>query len=224
MTLRYTLRTLLILLTILAILVGGWAERGRRQARAMKILADARSTGHYDFQFKSGQWSWEEFDGRRTSPAPPWLLQSLGPDYFHRVLSVTIWRHEDLRPLATLRSLEAVFYRTADSTDEDLRQIAALPELRYLKIEPLHWVSDSPPPAGWGHVTDHGLACLAAAPKLATINLQMEEVSDTGLFALGSMRALRSVTLRPKRDMTTPAGREQLRRSLQLELLEIQTP
>ncbi len=223
--LRFTLRSLLLALTAVALVFGVWINRGQRQTAAVHAIQRDRAQVSYDYQFRNGTWSSTEYDANGASPFPQWLVKALGPDYFHRVIEVHLFKSESLPHLERLNGLEAVIYRTAHATDDDLRYLAALPELRYIKIRPTYvFLSDSALPAGFGHITDQGLERLGAATKLATIDLHMEEVTDAGLNAIGKMPSIQNVNLRVKCDDTTQTGRDNLRTSRNLAVLEIVQP
>lgn len=116
---QYSLRSFLILLTALAVWLGIVVQRAREQREAVKAI-DALGGGvYYDWHGPPG--SQLENTG---PPAPAWLRQLVGDDYFQQAISVNFARliadtpDGYIEPLPHLR-------------DEDIR--ALIPSLRQLR-------------------------------------------------------------------------------------------
>jgi hypothetical protein len=88
-----------------------------------------------------------------------------------------------LREVADVEGITALNLSGSKAvTDEGLRQLARLPNLKHLDLD------------GTG-VTDRGLAVLRELPKLERISLAMTRVTDAGVAHVGSCDDLREVNL-----------------------------
>src|SRR5262245_17910828 len=82
--LRFSLRTLLLALTLACVALGWWVHKAERQRRAVAAIRAAGGYVEYDY----------ERDGRRrglrnpTPPGPVWLHSVVGVDYFADVYEV----------------------------------------------------------------------------------------------------------------------------------------
>src|SRR3954468_2336054 len=79
--LRFSLRTLLILITAISIWLGLRVNAARRQARAVaEIKSRPVASVRYDFETKA------KAGEKPTSWMPQWILARTGPDLFHNVV------------------------------------------------------------------------------------------------------------------------------------------
>src|SRR5215471_6511645 len=109
---RFSLRTLLAGVAIVAVLIWIPVRRAREQRQAVDEILRRGGTVRFDFE-KTGA----------TEPAgPAWLRRLLGDDYFRTVdevfldgLAVT---DDDLKILGGLPSLERVFLRNCSKIDD----------------------------------------------------------------------------------------------------------
>ena len=78
---QFRLRTLLILTTIIAILLGWWSHKARQQREAVAAVQAARGRIQYDFQNRK----------LKEPPRwPKWLVSGIGVDYFANVHGVDL--------------------------------------------------------------------------------------------------------------------------------------
>src|SRR5262245_8259132 len=97
--LRFSLRTMLVLITALCIWLGFQVNAARRQREAVTAILNAGGIVAYDYQVVSrrqrtslapGISSWQDysFDSGRATPGPKWLRQYIGDDYFRTAVGV----------------------------------------------------------------------------------------------------------------------------------------
>src|SRR5262245_21299145 len=131
--LRFTLRLLLGLVTLLCIGLGVWTHRAREQRRIVEKIE--RSGGIADYDYLRVR------DGSIIdhSPLPPWLINLLGQDFFHNVTSVGVHKTKDLvRALARLPRLQSVMIKVSELDDDDLEPVTYLGGVQTLVIHRDH--------------------------------------------------------------------------------------
>jgi hypothetical protein len=218
--LRFSLRTLLVVMTLLCVWVGIRANAGRRQREAVEAIKSAGGTVVYDYQYvpRAKPTGLPLFDYRVDFDAQPpisfWLRMALGDDCFRTVVAVYF---NDPKP---------------NIAKAEFDQIAALPALRQFVLGP-----DQP---GWKiegsdlaalaepnqlevlqlfgtHVTGDMLAQLHSLTKLTAVTISNSDFDDAAMEQIGKMTNLRSLDL----DGTevTDAGIRQLRNLTKLKQL-----
>ncbi|HVX16288.1 MAG TPA: hypothetical protein VHC22_34195 [Pirellulales bacterium] len=122
--LQFGLRTLLVVTTAVAIWLGFYVERARRQQAAVRAIRAAGGWVHYDFQEQppgSGT-----FDIQARPGLPAWLVDRIGEDFLFTVVDVNLvysndsGRHED----------------NLNVSGDTLRHVADLPKLKKLLQQP----------------------------------------------------------------------------------------
>src|SRR5690242_160777 len=141
---RFSLKTLLLAVTILCVWLGSKVHDARRQRRAVEILEKAGAHIWFDYQ--------EIPDGFTTNSAPAgpvWLREFLGDEFFRDVVSVGVANSSisqgDFEEIANLPGLKGlmlwnVAIENADNSvrpinDEDLRVFDRLCNLTDFTIE-----------------------------------------------------------------------------------------
>ncbi|MEK6246894.1 MAG: hypothetical protein N2C12_01865, partial [Planctomycetales bacterium] len=81
--LRFSLLTLLILITVIAVAFGWWSHGARMQREA--VVAFEAEGGRIKYDFEA-----EELDGPIYWPWPRWLVAWLGKDYFCNVVGLDL--------------------------------------------------------------------------------------------------------------------------------------
>jgi len=181
---QFSLKTLLVGLTVLCIGPGGYVAYEQRKAkREEEAVFAVEENGGVVYR----------------DPAVPvrtaMLRQILGDDSFARVDEVRFFgTHETdagLVHLADLTKLESLYLSRTHVTDEGLRHVARLKGLKVLVL------SDTP-------TSDDGLAHLAGMVNLQTLWLAFTHVSDAGLVHLAGLRGLTDLSL--ARTQVTDSG------------------
>jgi len=176
---RYSLRTLLIALTIFGVWLGLRVNSARRQAQAVAQIRQRRGGSvQYDFELTA--------DSRANAKSakswvPAWIIARTGPDLFHSVLSVRM-DHFDGRPQRLVdNDLEAGEPQDRTRVTALRRHLAALPRLRSLELNVGPEASDE---------------CLAAVSELSDLErLYCCNVTDAGVAHLASLRRLRILVI-----------------------------
>ncbi len=182
--LRFSLRSLLIAITVLAVL-SVWL--GFERAAARKQMLAIKNLGP-------------------TSPEvyakPRWVWTILEPKAPGRVVGLAIRSNqaadEQLVPIADLSDLVWLDVVETQITDAGLEKLTGLQKLERLRID-----STS--------LTDAGLAHLTKFPKLHQLNLECTKITDAGLLELAKMPSLKEVYV--PGENVTPAGIERLRQA-----------
>ena len=92
--LRFSLRTLLLLIMALCVWLGIQVNAARRQKEAVAVIEKVGATVIYDYQVllppAGATWLRRVVDHQQLPPGPTWLRQQIGDDYFRTVVSVFI--------------------------------------------------------------------------------------------------------------------------------------
>lgn len=167
---QYSLRTLLIVMTIIAVGLGWWSHKARQQREAVAALEKAGGLAVYDFQ-------------ERQLDKPPywprWLIGILGIDYFADVTAAgsteifpaLAMTNAALEPLGALPRLRALNLDTTQISDEGMQHLKRFHALEWLNLNSTQ-------------VTDAGLEQLKDLRGLKELNLTQTRVTDAGVKRL----------------------------------------
>ena len=162
---QYSLRTLLILTTVVAALFAWWSDRGRQQRAAVAAIKVAGGNITYDFEAQN-------FSAPRRWPV--WLVNRLGVDYFAHVVMVHFGAsgatNNDLKRLGSLVGLRSLDLHETSVTDAGLEQLS-LTALQFLDLRHTK-------------VTDAGLEQLKELRTLQYLSLGGTRVTDVGVAGL----------------------------------------
>jgi hypothetical protein len=205
--LQYSLRTLLVATTLLAIACSWLAVKllqARRQREA--VVALEKLGGHviYHWQLDAqGQWL-----RNPQRPGRTWLRGLLGDDLFQSVHTVelddTQITDAGLALLERLSQLRNVHLGGTPITDVGLEHLKNISQLQYL------FLAGTP-------VTDAGLEHLKGLSELQELWISDTRVTSAGLEHLKGLRQLHTLDLR--RTQVTDAGLDHLKTLSQLHLL-----
>ncbi len=159
-------------LMILTLLIGaclGWIIRDARiQRDSVAAIKRAGGMVHYD-------WAWHNgvINIYGKPPAPRWLVDRLGVDYFGHVTSVSIWNlkspDQGLAQVANLTRLEALMIQGGlRLSDSGLVGMNRLTNLRVLDLANTT-------------VSDSGLAHVKTVTTLRSLDLRMTSVTAAGV-------------------------------------------
>lgn len=191
--LRFSVRTLLVLLTFLCYgQLAVQAKRARDQKHVVAAILDIGGSVRYDWQPSV----YDLHDRRvqielaaqagRPKPTfidepcgPAWLRNLIGDEFFQHVAEVQLIgtnvytgrvpiSEEALTHITSVRELEGLILTTTDTSDADLEQIGKLRSLQYLLI--LN-----------GPITDAGLVHLRSLHNLVELQVRETEVTQEGV-------------------------------------------
>ena len=184
--LRYSLRTALLVVLVLSVWMGWQANRAARQRGAVAALGEFDAIVMYDFQefgFPNSSSRVEGFMANggfeqhysRTPTDPQWLVDLLGVDALHRVVSVWIkdesFDDSDMARLAALPHLKRVYLFGTNITDRGLAHLQEHNDLEILELDRTK-------------VTDAGLAHLRGLDKLEFLGANGTGVTREGARGL----------------------------------------
>lgn len=168
---RFTLRTLLVAVTILCVWMGWKVQRAKKQREAIATIRNAVSPAYVPML--NIYYDWQERPGRVIIPStktdaevvvtsshllPDWFRNALGEEYFQEVVAVEI--------------------PEADDPTEIVRALAKLPELKYVRIF-------------FPGIDDNDVGMLAGIRKLDSLYLFDPQITDKGIEQLHRCSSLR---------------------------------
>ncbi|MEX0613622.1 MAG: hypothetical protein WD229_16005 [Pirellulales bacterium] len=176
--LQYSLRWLLVIVTLSGIGLGLVVRRAERQRKA---VAEVRASGE----------AWYKFEVspppavRGELPGPDWLCRLLGVDYFAEVTNATLAfsaTDATVAHLSGLTSLKELSLYGTRVTDPGLAHLSGLTSLQWLSLDRTQ-------------VGDAGLAYLSGLTSLQVLWLDGTQVGDAGLAHLSGLTSLRELSL-----------------------------
>ena len=201
--LRWGLRSLMCLIAIAAVWLAWISNQARVQRNAVAAIEKAGGKVFYDYQIKTV--SGANFDDytpntKGVSSVPGWLLNRLGPDYFHDVKMVILFGEADpwMPDVAHFtKLLEIDFFparkpgaQTIGPTDKGMSYLQGLTNLRHVKLS----VNTTNGILG-SAITGEGLAALKNARKMQILELKRARLVDSDLSLLKEMSDLRYLEL-----------------------------
>jgi hypothetical protein len=186
--LRYSLRTGLIVVTLLCVWLAFESIRARRQKAAVEQIAAHAGVAIFDYEF-------DDKDQRikdAQPPGPEWIRKAVGDDYFRKVkvvdLSYGSRRRESGQAEVVDDDALAIFAHLTDVTtveisnnqaitDKGLVHLAGLKKLQTL------YLYDT-------RVEGDGLRHIARLPALTSLHLGYTPLTDEGLRQVGQMTQL----------------------------------
>lgn len=174
--LKFTLKTLLLVMTVFGVWLGSKVQRANKQRLAVEQIEQLGGNVVYSYELIDA-YSWKR--SNKPMPGPKWLRNLIGDDYFVRVAYVKQPRgHGEASYLSSLPDIERIDLQSTPITDDDL---VHLRDMRNLKS--LH-CSDS-------QIKGPGLKHLSNCKDLRSLDLrhtQEEEVELTHLEALQKLK------------------------------------
>jgi predicted negative regulator of RcsB-dependent stress response len=172
---QFSLKTLLVVLTLLCLGPGGYVAYEQRKAREQKAAVEAI----------------EKLGGKvetnnKVPGRSPMLRQILGDESVGNVVSVTLNDTDvtdaGLVHLSGLKGLKHLSLNKTQVTDAGLQHLSGLKELTYLCLD-------------GRQMTESGLRHLAGLKELKYLQLQDPELTDAGLVHLAKLKGLKSLFL-----------------------------
>jgi hypothetical protein len=202
---RYSLRTLLVMMTVACVVLTVWLNQLLRQRTAVRRfyeLTARRPNSHGESLVTMGY----RYDGKDQYYKPvacKWLHPLVGEEAFGEVTGVqllgTSAADDDLRYLADVPTVERVLLSNTLVTDAGLVYLQSCPKLRMLTLDGLP-------------ITDDGLTQLLVLQDLESLSLNRTKITDKGLEQLAKLPKLKELWLR--NTAITDAGYQRLDASL----------
>ncbi len=168
---RYSLRTLLLVVTVFCIWMGITVKRARDQERAVATIEDVGGSVLYDYQIASPS----PFPPGPSPPGPKWLRDLIGIHYFDSVAAVLLVgpgvNDECFAAIKRFTDLEILSLFQTKVTDVGLEHLKGLTNLQRLYLNNTR-------------VTDAGLEHLKGLTDLQRLDLMNTNVTDEGIKKL----------------------------------------
>jgi Leucine-rich repeat (LRR) protein len=206
---QYSLRTLLIFVSIVGVLcgwLGMFLQRVRHQRNVVVQIKTLGGEVIYDYQIAGMQAG----NFPASPPGPRIIRWILGDDVFAYVGAVyfkTPVNNKDLPQLQELTHLKGVYLSSPGITDEWLKIISEIPNLQWLSL-----LVDK-------NITEEGLGRIKNIKTLEALSLCGAAVNDSTLMQCEKLANLNFLVL--KETSVTDDGMENLVRLSQLHQLEI---
>jgi hypothetical protein len=205
--LAFSLRGLTIGLLTVGACLGFCMRSERTQRDAAAAIRRAGGLAQYDWEWRDGY----EVAGA-TAPAPKWLLDHLGPDYFGTVVRIQLMPDPDvlkvqLTSVGALQRIEEFENSGAGVSDAGAKILGGLKDLRFLHLTN-------------AALTDAGLKYLRGLTKLEVLELRTTAITDVGLAHLSVLTSLKRLDLGSCHGITD-AGLANLRTLTRLEELDL---
>jgi len=227
---QYSLRALLIFVTLCAVFCSWFAPKIQKAKREREAVAQIEKLGgavRWDWYDPMTGWDHEPNGTRRQPQGPAWLRALLGENFFASVdrLEVTpSFGDEALEHVRALRSCSDLDLSRSRITDYGLKHIEGLSGVLDLYLggtkitdaglKHLQGFSDLQTLAlGGTRVTDAGLAYLRGMSKLEYLDLRETEITDVGLGEISSLGLRRLETLHCEGTRVTREGVDRLRQN-----------
>jgi len=208
---QFKLRTLLILTTIIAVLLGGWSYKAQKQREAVAALRSHAARIDY-LCILPGTIELEPTPFRDDVPSPSqWLVDNVGIDYFATVKGVDLSYRDrvgdaEMEYLQTFSTLQWLRLDNTSVTDAGLKRLTHLKNLQELNLSHTQ-------------VTDAGLEYLKGLTALQRLSLDGTQTTDAGLEYLKGLTALQEIVLR--NTQITDAGLEHFKCLPTLQILNL---
>jgi len=160
---RFSLRTMLVVVTVLCVLLGWKVYQVNKQKRVVAWVWDMGGAVVYDYEDYKFDEECVWVGTGPGLPGPDWLCELVGVDYFATILMVGLSNTQvsDLSPLENLTNLEQLFL-----LNTPISEVSPLAKLTRLKTLDL------------GHTQVTDLSPLANLTKLKTLWLNDTNVTD----------------------------------------------
>jgi hypothetical protein len=199
---QFSLRTLLVFVFLVSLPLSWLAvkiQQARERREAVAVFLKAGGQVRYEYQVDE---DFNQISGAET-PAPAWLGNLLGQDFFSHVVAVTARGHalgnREVAQLERLTDLAFVDLSSTKVTDDGLRHLEGLPKLMCLSLIKTG-------------VTDAGLVHLEVLTGLEYLHLRGTQVTDAGLKRLEGLHKLKFLGL--EGTQVTDEGVEKLQKAL----------
>lgn len=199
---RFTLRLLLVAVTVVAIALAFWTHRAREQARIVKLIEAGGGMVCYE----------------RDGPAAPeprsfvveWLAERLGRDYFEGVTTAFVYDRKLVRELKALQGLDSLSVFDETTCDDDLAMLSRLNQLRYVRIGDGNPFDAKLPQS---QISDRSLRVIARLPRLEIAHLQGTGFSSEGIKSLRELPLLSDLQIGLCNDSVTARDFDEMKRS-----------
>jgi hypothetical protein len=190
------MRTLFVLVTIVACAWGAWARQANRlanQRRAVEMLNASLSFGKKTVLWCGTGHNWDVNDARAIHKPNGWYKLLFRADDWISVVELSIWNYAPLLqngnysalkwlPDLESLSLTTIWKEQGEANDEVLRYLDHLPKLKRFTVHSKM-------------VTNQGLVHVASLTQLEQLSLDVPNLTDEGLKSIGKLKSLKELTI-----------------------------
>ena len=199
--LRFSLRTLLLVVTVLCVWLGWRINAARQQKEAVDAILKAGGTVHYDYQIlpnipSENHWN-IGFNANALPTGPPLLRKLFGDDCFRKVILVN--------------------FSKTDLPESVLTQLTKLPDITHVALQSVNIIPDGsnvPRP-----IQDADFEVFGQLSRLEYLDIYPADIDGSGLAQLTKLKDLRALSL--QHTTIGDAGMEIAGALTQLELLQL---
>jgi hypothetical protein len=186
---RFSLRMLLVVVTVLCVWLGFKVNAARRQKEAIKAVLDLHGFVEYSHQYANGIWGGSRRDDKAAAPGPAWLKKWFGDEYFVSAIGLQFWGQpvtdEDLVHIGDLTNLQYLSFVGGSALPKQIKgpglaRLRNLTKLRFLDL------IEHP-------ITDDSLQFLEPLTELEHLDLRNTQVTGNGFEHFKQLRKLQSV-------------------------------
>jgi hypothetical protein len=208
---QYSLRTLMIIVTLFAVACS-WLAVKMRQAKVQKSAVNTielvGGMVWYDYQETAPR----TFYALATTREPKWLRRLLSDDFFNKPVKVDMRfnssKDDDwVKAINILPSLKTLLVYGQNVTDETLDNLSDLSNLEELRLS-------------GGLISDHGLKNLGKFPNLHRLMMDNTQITDSGLSYVKNLKHLEELSLRY--NIISDAAIPDLSKLSNLKLLDVE--
>ncbi len=203
---QYSLRTLLIIVTLFAVACSWFTvkmRQAKRQREAVEAFSKLGGTIAYDYQLDA----FGHFMQGTKPPGPTWLRKFLGDDFFCTVVDAVPKNDTSILILKDFSRIQYLYLFNSQVTDAGLENLKGLTQLKELYVNSTE-------------VTDAGLEHIKGLTQLQRLHLLDTKVTDVGLERFKELTQLKELDLSGTK--VTDTGMEYLKGLSQLRVLLIQ--
>jgi hypothetical protein len=170
---RFSLRMLLVVVTVLCVWLGFKVNAARRQKEAVELILKAGGTITYDYQWVSSPNGQKVFDAKALPPGPNWLHELIGDEFF--------------------RNAASVFLQDGVIDESDFSHLSGLDTLTEILLCNVRIVSRN---TGLRRpIQDSDLGTLGQLTQLRSVDLGNVEIKGFGLASFMHLKELRNFRL-----------------------------
>jgi hypothetical protein len=179
---------LLLLILVLSVWLAWQVNRAHKQRRALALIEALGGRVWFDYQLvQPHDPPILAIDDNNEPPVPAWLRNTIGEEYFRKVIAVDLSERpvgdDDLDLLADLPHVLYVYITDTSIGDRGVAQIAThAPQLKGLDADRTR-------------ITDNGLESIGTLRQLHLLSLISTPISDDGLKHLAHLTQMRQLLL-----------------------------
>ena len=178
--LRFSLRTLLVVMTVLCVWLGWKVNAARRQKDAVEAITKAGGDVVFDYQIAlnpPGTPALFKVLPNALPPEPDWLRATIGDDYFRKVVAVNLQLRNGQPSIA----------------ESDLKRLTNLPDLIDVGLVRVRVVSDGSNLQR--QINDADLETVGQLSRLRMLVVDHTDISGSGLSHLAKRKDLKFLNL-----------------------------